>query len=51
MDDLFAMRFRSFRVELPRMGNDAPELRRMAREFRGIFSGTLTTPLPTRELE
>jgi hypothetical protein len=51
MDDLFAMLLRSFRVKSPRMANDAPELRRMTREFRGIFSGTLTTRLRTQALD
>jgi hypothetical protein len=50
MDDLFAMRFRSFGVKLPRMGNDALEPRRTVREFRGNFSGTLTARLLTNEL-
>jgi hypothetical protein len=36
MDDLFAMRFQSFGVKLPRTGNDARDFRCMAREFRGI---------------
>lgn len=44
------MWFRSFRVKLPRMGNDAPDFRCMAREYRGIFSETLTTRLLTHEL-
>jgi hypothetical protein len=45
-----SMWFRSFRVKLPRLGNDAPDFRCMAREFRGIFSETLTTRLLTHEL-
>jgi hypothetical protein len=32
------------------MGNDAPDFRRMAREFRGIFSETLTARLLTHKL-
>jgi hypothetical protein len=45
-----SMWFRSFRVKLPRMGNDAPDIRCVAREFRGIFSETLTSHLLTHEL-
>ena len=45
-----SMWFRSFRVKLPRMGNDAPDFRCMGREFRGIFSETLTTSLLAHEL-
>src|SRR5580658_7111597 len=37
-----SMWFRSFRVKSPRMGDDAPDFRSMSREFRGIFSETLT---------
>ena len=45
-----SMWFRSFRVKLPRKGDDAPDFRCMAREFRGIFSETLTRRLLTHEL-
>jgi hypothetical protein len=50
MDELFAMRFRSFRVKSPRDRDYRRDSHESREGFRGIFGGTLTAGLLTHEL-
>jgi hypothetical protein len=50
MDDLFALRFRSFRVKSPRDKEYRPDPEESREGFRGIFSETLTARVLIHEL-